>query len=163
MFIILHNSVEGKIWGSWNNWTYPLFSRYPDFTIQGYNFFIINNVGEIEYKIENNDHFSCIPNYFKKEGEFENNIIYFDNGYFKNGLFDYTINFGFLQVWKHDNKFFEGEIKNGYPHGFGYEYSEEVSYEGSFCNGLKHGEGTFYFTNGEQKKINYLNNVLQKL
>lgn len=161
MYIILHHSFEDKIWGSWNNWKFPLYISFPDFTIQGYNFFIIGNVGEIEFKIENEKKYYCISNYYKRNDYYENNIVYFDNGYFKNGMFDYTINHNYLQIWKNNEKFFEGEIKNGFPHGFGTEYSPEVSYEGSYSNGLKHGQGRFNYKNGKQQENIYINNILQ--
>ena len=49
---------------------------------------------------------------------------------------------------------YEGETKNGLPHGLGYTYDFEkvdVIYYGEWVNGKKHGEGTYLSQKGEWK------------
>ena len=44
---------------------------------------------------------------------------------------------------------YEGEWKNGVPHGGGVEYMEEEDiYKGEFVNGFKEGNGVIRFKNG---------------
>lgn len=48
----------------------------------------------------------------------------------------------------YDSRYYEGEIKNGVPHGQGRMVSLLFTYEGSFSNGYRNGYGKHMFANG---------------
>jgi len=161
MLIIIPNIYQGNLWGSWNNWKKPIPLTKPKYSIQNFSFFIVPTHNHLEYKLEKDDHFYCIKDYNKIGNEIENNFIYVDNGYYKNGVFDYQINFDFIQIWKNGELFFKGDCCNEYPHGFCYEYLGDINFQGNYCNGLKHGKGTitYYFEN-ESKNVYYKNGFI---
>ena len=78
------------------------------------------------------------------------------NGYFENGNLDGKGIFRYIGKSKDLNKefvtYYEGEIKKGYKDGSGLEiYYNEESYKGSFFKSLRHGNGTYFASNGSEK------------
>ena len=56
---------------------------------------------------------------------------------------------------------FEGEYKNGVRNGEGtYYYSKGLKYEGEFVNGLREGQGTFYWEDGTRWEGSFKNNEM---
>lgn len=52
---------------------------------------------------------------------------------------------------KEKNNIYEGEVKDGRPHGQGTEtYPSGAKYQGNFNNGLRHGQGTYAWAEGDQ-------------
>ena len=78
-------------------------------------------------------------------------------GYFDNGE---KSNYG--KLYNDEGKLiFEGEYKNGLRNGEGtYYYSGGLKYEGQFVNGLREGKGTFYWEDDTRWKGTFKNNEM---
>ena len=78
-------------------------------------------------------------------------------GYFNNGE---KSNFG--KLYNEEGKLiFEGEYKNGIRNGEGtYYYNNGLRYEGEFVNGLREGNGVFYWEDGTRWEGPFKNNEM---
>ena len=78
-------------------------------------------------------------------------------GYFENGE---KSNYG--KLYNEEGRLiFEGEYKNGLRNGEGtYYYSGGLKYEGQFVNGLREGNGTFYWEDGTRWEGPFKNNEI---
>ena len=78
-------------------------------------------------------------------------------GYFENGE---KSNYG--KLYNDEGKLiFEGEYKNGIRNGEGtYYYSGGLKYEGQFVNGLREGKGTFYWEDDTRWEGTFKNNEM---
>ena len=78
-------------------------------------------------------------------------------GYFNNGE---KSNFG--KLYNEEGKLiYEGEYKNGIRNGEGiYYYNNGLKYEGEFVNGLREGNGVFYWEDGTRWEGPFKNNEM---
>ena len=54
-----------------------------------------------------------------------------------------------IQSINYDNGYYEGEIKDGKPYGFGtYRWNNGDVYTGEYVKGIRHGKGKFVYANG---------------
>ena len=145
---------NSKIYGSWDNWKYPIKITDYDFIIDNIKIFIIRtNDLIISYKIKHNYKFILLTNIFTTiDNGFENNkIILTEDNYYYNGQIKIKNINNKMEIFYKNNLLLDVETKNGIPNGYGNQYykhndiySNNKLYKGGWQNGKFSGRGIYY-------------------
>ena len=146
--------TDGFLCGSWDNWLGFINLQDYDFTINKYNFFLIeSNDNSIFYKLKVDNEYILIDDYLINSNNHINNYLEFNENTYFNGVVSIEFTNNTIKILKNDNILFTCQTKNNLPFGHGIEYNDDGSklYEGKFVNGTL---GTVRDLDNGQQRIN---------
>jgi hypothetical protein len=160
---------NAEIYGSWDNWKYPIKITDYDFIIDNIKIFIIKtNDLIISYKIKYNNEYILLNSVLITiDNGFENNVIILteDNYYYNGQIKIKNIN-NKMEIFYENNLLLDVETKNGIPNGYGNQYykqndiySNNKLYEGEWQNGKFNGKGSHYWHDYKVYEGEWLNGL----
>lgn len=165
--------LNGKIYGSWNNWETPIKIKDYNFIYDDYYVFFIDTNASFSYKIKINGNYILIEDYLTVKEyiknnlteKFTNNKVNFDNNNkTDNGLFQTFETDNKLLIYKLNTMVakYGMNLNNKQPEYTCVEYYDngKFRYEGRIGKNKYNGHGNLYFNNGAKQYKGYFENGL---